>query len=239
MVDSKIVALGALALGATQLNSQGGSSQKQKTTPAMAGGGGTGSMGLALGRPRNVGGQPQQTPGPQITLEAPNPEINTTVQPGNTNVGGTPAGGSSSSGSKSKSSSKDKKSSSRSVSAQDYDVPEVDMGEDDSGDGNPQTDTGIQAADTPGVQSSKPSDVTAELNMQQGYTRTQTTAEMDNPPEAEIDVGGGTKNKSSKSSKQKGSSGGGGFFDSVDDTVDDAVDAGSSFLNDTIGWGDV
>jgi len=227
VVDSKIVALGALALGASQLNQQG-SSQKQKTTPAMSGGGGGGAafFGQPAGRPMGPGtGEPQT----KITLEAPNPEINTNVSPGPTNVGGaTSGGGSSSSGSKSKSDRKSKKSSSSSVSASDYDVPDVDMGQDDSGDGNPQTDIGAAAADTPGIQSSKPSDVTRELNQEQGYSRTIHDAERDQP--ANIDLGNGGKKKSSKNKKAAGS--GGGF-------IDNAVDAGSDFFNDTIGWGDI
>ena len=80
--------------------------------------------------------------------------------------------------------------------------------------------------EAPGVQSEEPDQVTRELNMEQGFTRTKTTAEMDNPPE--LDIGGGNTDTSSKKEEKSKDSGGGGLLDPVGD-----------FFNDTIGWGDI
>lgn len=60
--------------------------------------------------------------------------------------------------------------------------------------------------------SDSPEEVTRTLNQNQGYTRTQTTAEMDNPPS--LDLGGGSSNNSSKKEEKSSSNNsGGGILD--------------------------
>lgn len=84
-------------------------------------------------------------------------------------------------------------------------------GQDDSGDGSPYTDTGAFASDTAGVQSTKKDKVTQELDVQQGKTRSMTTAEMENSP---LDNLGGQTKKENKASSQfgQGSITSGDFF---------------------------
>ena len=77
--------------------------------------------------------------------------------------------------------------------------------------------------------SDSPAEATKKLN-NQGYTRSQSTSEMDSSELPDLTPGGSGGSKK----EQKSSDSGGGF-----DPIGDAIDAGSSFLNDTIGWGDV
>jgi len=179
-----VLVIGAAALGGLAIlsNDQGG--QQRQNTPTL--GGGSGGLVFRKPAPRR-----QATPAPDITLQAPDPQINTTITPGNTNIsGGSDDDGQDTSNNTTTTSTSNNISSTNVTSDTNTSISQ---GQDDSGDGNPQTDTGFNAADTPGIQSQTSDNITQELNMQQGNNRSMTTRENPN-----IDLGNGNKNKSSK-----------------------------------------
>lgn len=259
MVNKKIIALLGAGYAATQTNILGGAagSQQQQRPGENAVAPATMAPGLGiapgLGRSQQPGQNAPGNAGMNVTFQAP--EVGSSGQsepmvryvpqnPTNTSGGGTSSDGNKQ-GSKGKSPNADNSGSSgssgsidlssidSSSGSSDNSVP-INMGQDDSGDGSVQTDSGINAADTPGVQSTEPDQVTEELNMQQGFTRTETTAEMRDDPEHsggfDVDLGNnqdGNKSGSKGKSPNAGDSGG-GLFSGVDDTVDDIAGA--------IGW---
>jgi len=253
MVDSKIIALAAAGYAANQTNILGGAAggQQQQRPGENAVAPATMAPGLGIAPGLGPAAQPgSNTPGNagmNVTFQAP--EVGSSGQsepmvryvpqnPTNTSGGGTSSDGNKQ-GSKGKSPNADNSGSTQIVStdsssgSSDNSVP-INAGQDDSGDGSVHTDSGINAADTPGVQSTEPDQVTRELNMQQGFTRTETTAEMRDDPEHsggfDVDLGNnqdGNKSGSKGKSPNAGDSGG-GLFSGVDDTVDDIAGA--------IGW---
>lgn len=236
MEKKAILALAGGAYALTQMGGAAGSGkQKQGQKPPLGmGGGGLGILpGAAAG----------STPGPNVTFEAPNVEAaeqsgpqGARYVPVNTSNTGT-------GGSKQTSSGKDKKSvdnniqevaENNAINSSSPDLPSVEESR----------DSGVNAADSIGVQSTEPDAVTRELNAQTGTKdRTETFREMKDDPEHQgpnspfSGSGGGQKSKPQTKDKKGG--GGGGIFSGVQDTVDDAADAGQDFVDDTLGWGDI
>lgn len=239
---AQLLALAGAGYVATQTNVLGGGGGGQQNQekpgaqdPAMIGPPG---LGLAPGLGAGQGSRgAHANPGMNVTFQAPNVEASdapqvryTPTNPTNTGTSGTSGSDGNKQGSKGKS--PNAGSSGGSVDLQqvaentDTDIEPATQDELD--------DTGAAAADTPGVQSTEPDQVTRELNMQQGFTRTQTTAEMDDSELPEVDLGqsqDGNKGGNKGKSPNAGSSGGGLF--------DEAVDAGQNFVDDTLGWGDI
>jgi hypothetical protein len=239
MVDKKaLLALGAGAVALTQMGGAAGKQQEEQGQSVPAGGIGVPGLG---GYSPNIGGKPA---GPSINFEAPTVEAREPAEP---NFRYTPNSGG---GSKSKSSTKDKKSQSNNVEVQ-TDTSGGGSSDIEIASKDERNDTGIEAADTVGVQSTEPDQVTQELNAQTGTKhRTQTTAEMRNEPEhqgpdspfsqtpSDLTEGSGSSGQKSKPST-KDKKGGGGIVDQAEDVVDDAAGGVQNFVDNTLGWGDV
>lgn len=242
MVNEKaLLALGAGAVALTQMGGAAGKQQEEQGQSVPAGGIGVPGLG---GYSPNIGGKPA---GPSINFEAPTVEAREPAEP---NFRYTPnSAGGSSSGSKNKSSTKDKKSQSNDVEVQ-TDTSGGGSSDIEIASKDERNDTGIEAADTPGVQSTEPNQVTEELNMQQGFTRTETTKEMRNDPEhkgpnsplsqtaSDLTQGSGSSGQKSKPSTKDKKGGGGGIVEDAQNAVDNAAGAVEDVVMDDIGWGE-
>lgn len=212
----KLFLLGGAALAASQLVSGNNNEGNNNNKPQVPGG----SIGGAIGSVASVpsGGLSGSSirgggAGPSVTVEAPTVE----QEPAKIPVKRGPASKNKNNYSDGGGSSDDAieinegdvnigTSTTSSTTSSASSTPRIDQGQDDSGDGNPQTDTGIFAADTPGIQSDKSSDITQELNQQQGATRSATNKELGNEPDL------GFKDKPKEKDKKSGGSSDGGLI---------------------------
>lgn len=180
-----MIGYAALAYGGTQMlsGSSGGSGKKKKETPAGS-----------VGGPPGIGGYPGMGPsgpaagsagaGPQILFEAPKvpaPDQSAPASVQNLPYSGGGGGGGAKSGKKSdkKAGNKNKGQSTTSKDTQTSTDVEVTGSGSKDPEPEPKTDTEKldQALEDPGVQSEDPDLATQELNIEQGFTRSQSSAE--------------------------------------------------------------